>query len=78
MIRTEFYRTREDGVNLYITSSDRDMMIRQEETGVLYDAAIDVEGAGYTYTETDTPIEDEVSDHEALQIIMGREGNEQS
>ena len=78
MIRTEFYRTREDGVNLYKTSSDRDLMIRQDQTGALYDAAIDVEGAGYTYTETDTPIEDEVSDHEALQIIMGRDGNEQS
>ena len=33
------------------------MMIRQNETGVDYAEAIDVEGAPYTYTETETPIE---------------------
>lgn len=33
------------------------MMIRQNETGMEYAEAIDVEGASYTYTETETPIE---------------------
>lgn len=32
------------------------MMIRQNETGAEYAEAIDVEGASYTYTETETRI----------------------
>lgn len=59
MLRKEFYRTREDGINLYRTYSDENFMIKQNETGDLYDEAIDVENAPYTYTETDIPIEEE-------------------
>lgn len=73
MVRTEFYRVREDGVNLYRTVSDRHMMIRQDQTGALYEEAIDVENRGYTYTETEIPIEDDIESAEALSIIMGRE-----
>lgn len=57
MIIKEFYKTREDGVNLYRTYSDKGMKIRQNETGVTYSEAIDVENAPYTYSETDEPIE---------------------
>ena len=57
MIITEFFRTREDGVNLYRTYSDADMKIRKVGTDEVYDEAIDVEGAPYTYEETDIPIE---------------------
>lgn len=39
--------------------SDKNLKIRQIETGVLYDEAIDVEDSNYTYEETDIPIEDE-------------------
>lgn len=54
--------------------SDSGMMIRQMETGALYDDAVDVSPVRYTYTETDTPIEgDELTDSEALSIIMGRD-----
>lgn len=56
MIVREFYRTRKDGVNLYRTYSDEGFYILQNETGVEYDEAIDVEGAPYTYSETDKPI----------------------
>ena len=59
ILRKEFYRTREDGINLYRSYSDENFMIRQNETGDLYDEAIDVENAPYTYTETDIPIEEE-------------------
>ena len=52
MIQREFYTQRKDGVKLYRTYSDAEMMIRQNETGVEYAEAIDVEGASYTYTET--------------------------
>ena len=60
MIIKEFYITREDGVNLYRTYSDKGMYIIQNETGIEYSEAIDVEGKEYTYTETDKPIEEEV------------------
>ena len=63
MVIKEFYRTREDGVNLYRTYSDENFMIRQNETGDLYDEAIDVENAPYTYTETDIPIEEEENEN---------------
>lgn len=59
MIIKEFHSTRFDGVNLYRTYSDTNMMILQNETGETYAEAIDVEGAPYTYTETETPIEAE-------------------
>ena len=57
MLQREFYTQRKDGVKLYRTYSDAGMMIRQNETGVEYAEAIDVEGASYNYTETETPIE---------------------
>ena len=80
MIQREFYTQRKDGVKLYRTYSDAGMMIRQNETGVEYAEAIDVEGAPYTYTETETQIEtpemtteERLQDAEtALKIIFGR------
>jgi hypothetical protein len=54
----EFYRTRKDGVNLYRTYSDEGFYIIQNETGAEYDEAIDVEGAPYTYSETERLIEE--------------------
>lgn len=68
MIQREFYTQRKDGVKLYRTYSDVGMMIRQTETGVEYAEAIDVEGAPYTYTETETKIETpEMTTEERLQ-----------
>ena len=71
MIQREFYTQRKDGVKLYRTYSDAGMMIRQNETGVEYTEAIDVEGAPYTYTETETPIETpEMTDEEYLNMSV--------
>lgn len=58
MIVKEFYRTREDGVNLYRTYSDANVHIRKVGTDEVYGEAIDVENAPYTYEETDKPIEE--------------------
>lgn len=55
MIRTEYFKTRKDGVKLVRTYSDADMMIRQDGTGALYSEAVDPEEMGRTYTETDIP-----------------------
>ena len=57
MIRKVFYETREDGVNLYRTYSDEGFKIKQKQTGIIYDEAIDVENAPYTYTETTEKVE---------------------
>ena len=57
MIVKEEYRTREDGVRLYRTYSDIGNYIRQVETNVIYAEAIDVEGALFTYEETEDKIE---------------------
>lgn len=70
MIRTEQIG---DRVHTY---SDAGMKILQVETGIVYEDALDVPESGYTYTETDIAIEDELSDSEALSIIMGRDANE--
>ena len=55
MIVTEYYKTREDGVVLNRTYSDKGMMI--ERDGVRYDEAIDPAELNRQYIETDEPIE---------------------
>ena len=60
MIVTEYYRTRNDGVVLNRTYSDKGMMI--ERDGVRYSEAIDPAELGRVYTETDEPIEVEVTE----------------
>ncbi len=70
MLKKEFYETRYDGVDLYRTYSDENYKIRQIQTGIVYDEAIDVEDSGYTYEETDEKIEEEIIDEEEIQEIM--------
>lgn len=53
MIRREYYETRVDKVVLYRTYSDTGYYIKQIETGAIYEEAVDVENANYTYEETD-------------------------
>ena len=63
MIKTEYYGKNGLGVDLYKTYSDENKMIRQIETGIEYDEAIDVADENgnirYTYEETDKDIERE-------------------
>lgn len=58
MIRTDYYITRDDGVELTRTWSDAGMMI--ERDGVRYAEAIDPTYLGREYTETDEPVVIEV------------------
>lgn len=55
MIITEYYKTREDGVALNRTYSDKGMMI--ERDGIRYEEAIDPAELNRVYTETDEPID---------------------
>lgn len=61
MVKTEFYKH----IKLkkfYRTYSDAGYYIIQEQTGIKYEEAIDIEGAGYTYVESDEliPLNDEM------------------
>lgn len=80
MIIKEFYKKRSDGINLYRTYSDSNLMIKQIETGNVYTEAIDIESAVYTYEETDMSIDaDEITDmrlsavERSINIITGQE-----
>ena len=54
--------------------SDQSLKIRQIETGIVYDDAVDVLPCQYTYEETDDPIESDIMDpQEALDVIFGGE-----
>lgn len=57
MIKKELYEIRDDGIKLYRTYSDEEYKIQQVETGNVYDEAIDVENAEFTYIETAEMIE---------------------
>lgn len=57
MIIKEYYGTRSDGVKLYKLYSDKGYLLKQVETDYLYDEAVDVEDAPYTYIETSELIE---------------------
>lgn len=75
MVIREKYMIRTDGVVLYRSYSDAGLKIVQNETGKVYDEAIDVEDAGFTYSETDIPSEsDEITAEEALDIIVNGGG----
>ena len=69
MIITEYYKTREDGVVLNRTYSDKGMMI--ERDGIRYDEAIDPAELGRVYTESTTPREaEELTAEEALAELV--------
>lgn len=65
-----YYTTRSDGVKLYRFAAPNtktgekwdkpQFKIRQGQTDILYDEAIDVENAPYTYTETDIPADSDI------------------
>lgn len=61
MIKKEYFSTRKDGVKLNKTYSDSGFYIRKVGTEEVYDEAIDVEGAPYTYEETETTILEETN-----------------
>lgn len=64
MVQRDYYMRRNDGVVLYRSYSDEGYYIRQVETGNVYSEAIDVDGAPYTYEETDELIPKEETDNE--------------
>ena len=62
MIVRELLIVNEDGTKLYKTYSDNKKKILQVDTGIVYDEAIDIDIATYTYVETDKEIEPDEMD----------------
>lgn len=56
-IQKELFGENADGVKLYRTFSDENRKILQVETGIIFDDAVDIEGAEFTYLETDGVID---------------------
>ena len=80
MIQREFKETRFDGVKLFRTYSDRNMMIQKDGTDEIYSEAIDVENSGFNYTETDIPVDgggddEQAQKAEAFDYLTGRSGD---
>lgn len=73
MIIKEEYKIRADGVKLFRIYSDDDRDIIQDQTGIVYTEAIDVENALFTYTEGEKREDVELSAEEALDLILGGE-----
>ena len=69
MLKKSFYKTRNDGVSLYINYSDEGFLIKQMETGQLYQEAIDVENSNFTYEETDIVGSDEAETEDYLAAL---------
>ena len=56
------------------TYSNTGMKIKQEQTGIIYDDAMDVPEKGYTYIETNEPIQTEdLTSQEILDILLDGE-----
>ena len=64
MVITENYRVREDGVQLVRTYSSQNFKLLQEDTGAIYDEAIDISTHSHVYVETDELIDDLIEEVE--------------
>ena len=73
MIVKEFFETREDGVNLYHIYSDTNHYIIQSGTNTVYADVLDVENAGFEYTESDIVIGEEPEQSEVPEPTPGSE-----
>lgn len=72
MVIKEFYKTRNDGVDLYRNYSDAGLQIRKVGTDEIYDEAVDVADAPYVYEETDISVEEATeADYQAALREMG-------
>lgn len=70
MIQTEMV---DDRIRHY---SDKGMMIRQVETGILYEDAVDVMPCRYTYEETEEPLPNyPIKPQKTLNILIKKNNN---
>lgn len=71
MIATETFIAK-NGVRMVRTYSDTGYRVKQDQTNIVYDEAVDNENSGYTYTETEERAEgEELEAQEAIDLIFG-------
>ena len=71
MIATEIIIAK-NGARMVRTYSDAGYRVKQDQTNIVYDEAIDNENSVYTYTETEERAESEkLEAQEALDLIFG-------
>ena len=66
MIVTEYYKTRNDGVDLQRTYSDEGYLL--ERNGVFYVEAIDPKNSGRTYVETNILVDKDVTTEDTATV----------
>lgn len=71
MVVKKLHSVREDGVKLFYIYSDENKYIQKEGTNEIYEDALDVEDAPYTYIETNIEL-----NHEGPFDMIEREGGE--
>ena len=69
MVKTEYYKTLEDGTILIRTYSDSNHYIIQDGTGIEYSEAIDPENMNRTYTESEKTIEEDSVEESELEDV---------
>lgn len=69
MIIKELYKTREDGIKLYRSYSDKNCYIKQIKTGNIYEEAIDIENSLYSYQETDIQFSEEATEQDYINAL---------
>lgn len=69
MIATEIIIAK-NGARMVRTYSDTGYRVKQDQTNIVYDEAIDVENSGYTYTETAESTE-VMEPREGLDMVFG-------
>jgi hypothetical protein len=74
-IVTEFYRTREDNINLHRTYSNEGVLIKKVGTDEIYEEAIDIENSGFSYEETEELIEIEAEYNAFVEKVKEEERN---
>lgn len=71
----EFYRKREDNINLYRTYSNEGVLIKKVGTDEIYEEAIDIENSGFSYEETEELIEIEAEYNAFVEKVKEEERN---
>lgn len=59
MIIREFFETRDDGINLFISYSNLNFKIQNIQSGEIYDNAVDIENSTNQYQETNILVGEE-------------------
>ena len=81
ILESKYYKTRSDGVRIFVVDPENGCQIRNVDTGQLYSPpTYDVEGSGNRYVATDIPIETPTQPEshriEALEAVVAQQAED--